>query len=529
MERSQKFDFYISYNREAEEDRKWAEWIYWQLQERGYSTSLPLLNDLGASPISDIPEHINSCEHVIAVISPNSFVGNDGILVRETQNLAYRIHLDRKPRFLLPIRVENYQVTSFLGNLSSTDLFGLNECEARSRLLDSIQEVLSVTVAQGRATTPSDKREPSFPGIQFISGEETFVKIFAQERQKLAALMDQQRILLKKLEMSAWDARIEKLQRCVLSDSIKVLILGEIGRGKTTFINALLRMELLPAHYWLPTRIVTEVKWGPKEKVTLHYQQPSEISPRQSRDIPLSQATSYLESLFDDFYTCTSIDTDYEKIEVFWPLGLCQNGVEIIDTPDLNDETKSSIIYDLIPSADIVIFMISYEFHSDLRNVINTTASAIDIVKEAGHKDIFFIFNRQQNDIQGDDDDMRRNCRKVLRTIFGEEPGYMFIVNLKTALKTRLTGSPLPSEELDAIENDLKNILVTKRCFMKLTRPSFELQASILHAKQAYQGLLTQTKQYSDQQRQDDVVNIGTDLAMIENEVTDFINQTLQD
>ena len=52
-------------------------------------------------------------------------------------------------------------------------------------------------------------------------------------------------------------------------------------------------------------------------------------------------------------------ESPYEKIEVFWPLPILKNGVEIIDSPGLNEcATRTRVTMNYISKADAILFVL---------------------------------------------------------------------------------------------------------------------------------------------------------------------------
>src|SRR5262249_62126457 len=52
--------------------------------------------------------------------------------------------------------------------------------------------------------------------------------------------------------------------------------------------------------------------------------------------------------------------TPYDRVEIFWPLPLCDNGVEIIDSPGLNEhQTRTRTTKDYLAQIDAVVFVLS--------------------------------------------------------------------------------------------------------------------------------------------------------------------------
>ncbi len=47
------------------------------------------------------------------------------------------------------------------------------------------------------------------------------------------------------------------------------------------------------------------------------------------------------------------LESPYERVELFWPLELLKNGIEIIDSPGLNEHaTRTKVTMDFISRAD---------------------------------------------------------------------------------------------------------------------------------------------------------------------------------
>lgn len=74
----------------------------------------------------------------------------------------------------------------------------------------------------------------------------------------LGALIEEQISIVRSLKMPIQEANLKKLKEIVQSTNFKVMVLGEFKRGKSTFINALLGKEVLPAYSTPCTAIINE-------------------------------------------------------------------------------------------------------------------------------------------------------------------------------------------------------------------------------------------------------------------------------
>ena len=108
------------------------------------------------------------------------------------------------------------------------------------------------------------------------SGYQQQYEYFQDKRKILESLMEKQLYIFNSLNMTGWEDTLHSLKERVHSDNFKVLVLGEFKRGKSTFINALLGNEILPAYATPCTAIINEVKWGDSPSALLHYEQSNE-------------------------------------------------------------------------------------------------------------------------------------------------------------------------------------------------------------------------------------------------------------
>lgn len=156
MTDADKKNFFISY---AYSDRAWAEWIAWQLERADYSTFQAGDFVVGQNLIHQVRQALVHCERVIAVLTPRYLTSS---FAEQEWMAAFEKDPTGATGFLLPIRVEECALTGLLAQIVYIDLVGLNEAEARERLL------LSLRMAQ-RAKTSS---LPKFPRTDRTPGAE---------------------------------------------------------------------------------------------------------------------------------------------------------------------------------------------------------------------------------------------------------------------------------------------------------------------------------------------------------------------
>ncbi len=302
-------------------------------------------------------------------------------------------------------------------------------------------------------------------------------KFFQEKRNALALLVKQQIEVLHSLNMKETESTIRQLETRILTDNFKVLVLGEFKRGKSTFINALLRQEVLPAYSTPTTAIINEVKWGDKPKAILYHKKPASGSARSPQEIPVDKIEDYV--VIKDSGKKEATESPYEKVELFWPLELCRNGVEIIDSPGLNEnEVRQQVTVDYLSRVDAVLFVLSCE---QLGPSISEQ-KMIELLSNCGHEDIFFICNRF-NDIRRKEE--RERVRQHGFSQFGNltkqgTPGVFFITAVD-ALEGYLDNdvSRIKNSGIELVEQALATFLAKERGRVKIVRSEKVFRMSI--------------------------------------------------
>ena len=274
---------------------------------------------------------------------------------------------------------------------------------------------------------------------------------------------------------------LKSLSESVRSDSFKVLVIGEFKRGKSTFINSLLGKEILPAYAKPCTAIINEVKWGEEPRALLHYVKGENGVSQPPQEIPVDSLEKHVV-IPDGVDEREAIhNSSFDKVELFWPLEICKNGVEIIDSPGLNEhDIRQKITIDYLSSVDAVLFVLACDVLAS-----QSELSVIDNIREKGHEDIFFICNRINLIRDREKDSIKQHAFLKLssRTRRGKER--IFFINAVGALDGRLDGDDREVENsgVPLLEKELEKFLTVDRGRVKLLRPATELKTSIQEAR----------------------------------------------
>jgi GTPase SAR1 family protein/uncharacterized protein YoxC len=317
---------------------------------------------------------------------------------------------------------------------------------------------------------------------------------FENNRQKLINLLSRSEAAFKRLDQKTLAESIKKLEDKLSSEHFKIMIVGEFKRGKSTFINALLGEEILPAYVIPCTAVINEVKWGAQKKAILYFRDPlPERLPKTISRVALDHIRKFkeqpvgpLEIPVQDLEEYAVIpdpakdqaesvaESPFEKIELFWPLDLLHNGVEIIDSPGLNEHgIRTKITTEYLSSVDAVLFILSCDVLASQSELGVIEAN----IRAAGHEYIFFICNRFDLVPERERERLKSFGRSKLggKTEFGPEGVYF--ISARDALDGRLNHDTALFERsgLSPLEKALTNFLTNDRGKVKLLQPAREL------------------------------------------------------
>ncbi len=139
----------------------------------------------------------------------------------------------------------------------------------------------------------------------------------------------------------------------------RLLVLGDMKRGKSTLLNAVIGEKILPTGVNPCTAVLTIVRYGDEKQVTIHFnneKQPESMdfdTFKERYTIPPDEAKILEEQGKEAFP-----DVEYAVIE--YPLELLEKGVELIDSPGLNDtESRNKLALGYINNCHAILFVLS--------------------------------------------------------------------------------------------------------------------------------------------------------------------------
>ncbi len=127
-------NFFISY---TAADLKWAEWVAWVLEEKGFTTVLQAWDFRpGSNFVLEMQSAASEAERTIMILSP-SYLRSQ--YVKPEWSAAFTRDPEGKERKLLPVLVESCDPGGMLSSIIQIRIAGLSESEAQDVLLKGVQ------------------------------------------------------------------------------------------------------------------------------------------------------------------------------------------------------------------------------------------------------------------------------------------------------------------------------------------------------------------------------------------------------
>ena len=200
----------------------------------------------------------------------------------------------------------------------------------------------------------------------FISNLEEFAKVRVKVAESLSAIaltLTEAELEGKsksgKLELELEIEDIQKNSHNLQSGVFRLLVLGDMKRGKSTFLNALIGERLLPSDVNPCTAILTVLRYGEEKKVTVYFNDNSEPEQIDFKSFKTRYTIDPTEAKqLEENSQLAFPNVDYAVVE--YPLSLLEKGIEIIDSPGLNDtEARNELSLGYINNSHAILFVLS--------------------------------------------------------------------------------------------------------------------------------------------------------------------------
>lgn len=247
------------------------------------------------------------------------------------------------------------------------------------------------------------------------------------------------------------DDRWRPLFARLAEDRFNVVVAGRFSQGKSTLLNALLGMDRLPTGLVPITSVITTVRYGTSERVTLEYE-----NARLPGNVALEDLALYVTEKGNP-----GNRLGIRSAEIQLPAEILRRGFFFVDTPGLgsailqNTETTRRFI----PEIDVLILVTSYD--SPL------TEDEADYLSQASPyaRSTFVVLNKQDLVAPEARSEVLAYAERVVADLLGERVRKPYSVSAREALEARCAGDAdqLLRSGLLQFEEDLSAHLTTRK------------------------------------------------------------------
>ncbi len=278
---------------------------------------------------------------------------------------------------------------------------------------------------------------------------------------------------------------IERVSQKLSSQRFRLAVVGEFSQGKSTLMNALLGEEIQPVRAIPCSGVVTVLKYGTQKRVVCCYKDGrQEEFPIEQYQVKAAISEEAALSSERDELSQSEID---EIIFEHPQLALCSAGVEIVDSPGLNEcDDSTKITAQLLQDADAVILLTNAsrpltQWERDKANELRTKLNGGNPSEPADN--LFVVVNfmdllRREKDRQ----DVRQRIERFFQ---GQNPivggvNRVHFISAQAALDAILGGTE--NEYLKAFQNftqAIEKFLANERGHLKIEQSVTKLNALI--------------------------------------------------
>lgn len=233
-----------------------------------------------------------------------------------------------------------------------------------------------------------------------------------------------------------------------MRSSVHVAVIGEIKRGKSTFLNALMGEKVFPSRSSVCTTAVTFLEDGPPSIEAIYR--------RELNRPPETRPVREGENIFDCLQEMVAKPNllgkkgnpnarDLDAVVVTYPNRFATDGVRLVDTPGVNDPEswREEITFQFLPQVDAALMLLDPQqplSKSEMDFLRNRATKAV--------KDQLLLVVSRCDEVKHAD--MEKSVARIRREVESLLPNVrLFTVASKMALEAKKANEPIPEAWLD--------------------------------------------------------------------------------
>lgn len=334
---------------------------------------------------------------------------------------------------------------------------------------------------------------------------------FREKKGALVSLIKESSGIINDISLTQYAEGLRQLGQKVDNDTFKIQIVGTFKNGKSTFINALLGEDILPTKAVPCTAVINEIKYGESKKAILNFRNPlpktllsdipaATLAHMQAHgmtnvppmEIDYDRISDYVTIPVDGDPDEISLKSPYLSVELFYPSALLKEGVEIIDSPGLNEnDERTAVTLEYLDKADAIIFLLDAT-KACAKDEMDTIE---DILVPKGFDDMFFVVNRFDLIVAREQADIKRFVENKVKEYTTNEIFYLSALNALDG-KVEHNQEKLLNSGFLPFEAKLSEFLTKDKGRIKLAKPAKELKG-ILATEALFKAIPSQRRQLS--------------------------------
>lgn len=315
---------------------------------------------------------------------------------------------------------------------------------------------------------------------------------FKKKKNELVDLISESSEVINDISLTQYAKGLQQLGSKVDRDTFKIQIVGTFNNGKSTLINALLGEDVLPTKVVPSTAVINEIKYGETKKAILNFRNPlpetllsdipaatlDHMKSHDMKDVPpmeidYNKLSEYVTIPMDGDPDEASLKSPYLSVELFYPSPLLKEGVEIIDSPGLNEnDERTAVTLDYLDKADAIIFL----FDANRACAKDEMEILEDILVPKGFDNIFFVVNRF--DVVLNEKDQKQLKCFVEKKVKNYTTNEIYYISALKAIegKVEKNEDKLLKSGFPPFEKRLAEFLAKDKGKIKLAKPAKELK-----------------------------------------------------
>ncbi|HBC43413.1 MAG TPA: dynamin family protein [Pseudanabaena sp.] len=264
---------------------------------------------------------------------------------------------------------------------------------------------------------------------------------------------------------------IQAIKDKLESQRFRVAVIGDFSQGKSTLLNALLGEEIQPVRAIPCSGTLSVLKYGDRKRVVCRYRDGNEqeIAVEDYQRKAAISKEAALNNRSEELLKSNIAEIVFEHPNLL----LCRNGVEIVDSPGLNEHPdRTRVTEELLKETDAILFMTNA-----IKLLTQGERDIISRIKEREGdrplENLFLVVNFMDNlDSDEDREDIQIVANSIIKdgSITGKDR--IHFVSAKSALKAALSNTS--NEYLVSFQNFTR----TLEAFLTDERGSVILQST---------------------------------------------------